>query len=102
MRATPYECEEGLRRKATDPESPWRVAENTIGDFWISTIFLGIAHNMSWSKEERPIVFETMIHNDKKDEWLSYQERYCTWDEALAGHNKAVEWVNNGCKEDEL
>lgn len=98
VKCTPEECEEGLRGRATD-NSSWRVNDTTIGPYWISTIFLGIDHRHSWSKTEEPIVFETMIKHEK-DGWLNYQERYCTWDEAKAGHGRAIWWVNNGCKED--
>lgn len=93
------ECERGLNRIATDPNAPERVGQTTVGDLWISTVFLSINHN--FHKEGPPIIFETMIRNQKEDEWLNYQERYCTYEQALAGHNEAVEWVKNGCKENE-
>ena len=41
-----------------------------------------------------------MIKDDNNG-WLDYQQRYSTWQEALEGHQKAIEWVNNGCKEEE-
>lgn len=53
----------------------------------ISTVFLGIDLRM-WSKP--PLLFETMIFGGEFNE---FQERYCTWDEAVEGHNKAVELV---------
>jgi hypothetical protein len=39
-----------------------------------------------------------MIFKAKRS--LDYCERYSTWDEALEGHNKAIEWVKDGCKDD--
>jgi hypothetical protein len=55
------------------------------GDVRISTVFLGLDHR--FSGKGRPIVFETMVfqgtHGDDT-------ERYCTWDEAEAGHAR---WV---------
>lgn len=69
------------------------LAGNTV---WVSTIFLGVDHNHGrffGLGDARPILFETMIfggvHND--DQW-----RYATWDEAVAGHDKAVELAKAG------
>jgi hypothetical protein len=30
-----------------------------------------------------------------------YCDRYSTWQEAEEGHKVAVEWVKNGCKEED-
>lgn len=51
----------------------------------VSTVFLGLDHNYG---EGKPILFETMIFGWEHGE---YQERYCTWDEAIKGHQKAIE-----------
>ncbi len=64
-----------------------RVAETEIEGIRISTVFLGLDHSYSFDKSATPILFETMIFGGEHDE---YQERYCTWDEAEAGHHKAV------------
>jgi hypothetical protein len=54
----------------------------------VSTVFLGLDH--SFGSGDAPVLFETMIfglpdeHPDR-----DYQERYCTWDEASAGHVRA-------------
>jgi hypothetical protein len=37
----------------------------------------------------------------KGDNCLDYQERYSTWKEAEEGHQKAIEWIKNGCKDEE-
>ncbi len=50
----------------------------------VSTVFLVIDHG--WDSTI-PVLFETMIFGGKHDE---YQRRYCTYDEAVAGHNKTV------------
>ncbi len=80
------------------------VKQEYIGDKFVSTVFLGIDHGYPiWSghtENYRPVVFETMIHDETKDEWLNYQERYSTWQEAEEGHKRAVEWVKNGCKDE--
>ena len=54
-------------------------------DIRVSTVFLGLDHGFG---AEEPVLFETMIFGGEYDE---YCERYCTWDEAVEGHAKAVE-----------
>ena len=57
------------------------------GDVYVSTVFLGLDHRMM--SEGPPILFETMafgVPNLEHD-----QERYSTWDQAVAGHDR---WVN--------
>lgn len=61
------------------------VEKTRIGDVYVSTVFLGIDH--SFTDDGPPILFETMIFGGPNDQW---QERYFTWDEALAGHNRVV------------
>jgi hypothetical protein len=66
--------------------------------FEVSTVFLGLDHR--WG-DGPPLLFETMIFQA----WLTpggprqpgelYCERYSTWDEALAGHRRALEAVAN-------
>ena len=60
------------------------VANDSVGEAVISTVFLGIDHNHSGG---RPLLFETMIFGGTYDQ---YQERYSTRDEAIAGHSKAL------------
>lgn len=69
------------------PEKDRVVKQETIGDAWISTVFLGLDH--SW-EEGPPVLFETMIFGGEHD---MYQDRYCTWEEAEEGHKKAVNLV---------
>lgn len=54
----------------------------------VSTVFLGIDHNFSFSGQ--PILFETMVFGGAHD---GDQERYCTWAEAEEGHLRWVEIV---------
>jgi hypothetical protein len=68
------------------------VAKSTIGQVEVSTVFLGIAHGI---RNGMPVLFETMIFDEDYDD---YQVRYCTWDEALAGHKAAVKLVEEGMK----
>lgn len=56
---------------------------------YVSTVFLGLDHN--WGPGP-PLLFETMIFGGPHDE---YQDRYATWDEADAGHAKAVAFATD-------
>jgi hypothetical protein len=62
------------------------VAKTNIGDVYVSTIFVGIDYRIA--DKGPPILFETMIFGGVNDRHI---ERYCTWDEAEAGHNRIVE-----------
>lgn len=55
---------------------------------FVSTVFLALDHNFGFGEDKRPILFETMIFGFPEHE--GYQERYRTWDEAEAGHKRAV------------
>jgi hypothetical protein len=51
---------------------------------YVSTIFLGMDHNYrTLVKEDRPILFETMVFGGAHD---GTQMRWCTYDEAVQGH----------------
>lgn len=69
-----------------------RVAETTIGNYWVSTVYLGHDHNF-FSPGNPPIIFETMVFNqdggiaEYNDE---YMDRYATWEQALQGHQNVV------------
>ncbi len=85
---TPEEVEEFL-------SSPRKIVkQEDVGIYWVSTVFLCIDHRYSFSREESPIVFETMITTN--GDWDDFQQRYCTSQEALAGHNEIVEKLKQG------
>lgn len=64
-----------------------RVAFDMVDGVTVSTVFLGLDHQ--WG-DGPPLLFETMIFGGPHDE---YQERYSTWEEAEAGHAKALATV---------
>ncbi len=66
------------------------VKRDKVGDARISTVFLGLDHG--WG--DKPLWFETMIFGAPEHD--DYQERYETWDEAEAGHAKALALVKSG------
>ena len=76
------------------------VADECIGDIRISTVWLGLDHgfNLHNSKNYRPLVFETMVFKDGNG-LECYCRRYSTWEEAELGHERAIQWVREGCKE---
>lgn len=90
-----YYILDGHEPKAVNSYLDWDSFENVhvskteIGDISVSTVFLGVDHSFG---EGSPVLFETMIFGGEHD---GYQERYCTWDEAEAGHARAVELVNS-------
>ncbi len=66
------------------PESR-RVAQTKINDdVHVSTVFLGMNHQYG---DSPPLLFETMIFGGAHDD---YQERCSTFEEAEAGHARAV------------
>ena len=67
-----------------------RVAQTTIGNKWVSTVFLGIDHAYHSDKLQ---IFETMINNTDTNEWEDYQTRCATWEEAEKMHLDAVNFV---------
>jgi hypothetical protein len=86
------------------------VALTPLDEYTVSTVFLGLDHR--WSGDGPPIVFETMIYGPKQEisllgrkrevpEFLDYQERYCTYEQALEGHEAACAQVREWNKESE-
>lgn len=73
------------------------IGEDCVNNMRISTVWLGLDHQ--WVDGESPLLFETMIFKDNNFD-SDYLERYSTYEQALEGHKKAVEWVKNGCKEE--
>lgn len=73
-----------------DPTTSGRIIQQDSlhSDVLVSTVFLGLNHG-SFELNAVPVLFETMIFGfgDK------FQERYCTYDEAVGGHLIALERV---------
>lgn len=68
-----------------------RIVEKTsVGDIEISTVFMPLNHAFD---DGPPLVFETMIFGGDLD---GEMWRYSTWDEAAAGHAKAVNAAKRG------
>lgn len=70
-----------------------RVAKDESNGVSISTVFLGIDHGFGGA--EKPVLWETMCFSHNPD-YSDYQERYTSYKDALAGHEKAVKAVREG------
>lgn len=66
-----------------------RVAYSKFGRIEVITSFIGMDHGYNFGADPayRPVLFETMVFGGPQNE---YMERYCTWDEAAAGHLEVV------------
>jgi hypothetical protein len=60
-----------------------RVGDDRRDNYRVSTVFLALDH--CWGSGD-PVLFETMVFFD--DGELGVMERYCTWAEAAAGHER--------------
>jgi hypothetical protein len=65
------------------------VGKDEIGDATVSTVFLGLDHSFGFGP---PMLFETMIFGGPHDQEM---ERYSTWEEAEAGHQRWVQKLSN-------
>lgn len=61
------------------------VRDTARDDVRVSTVFLGLDHG--FGDDGPPVLFETMVFVNGAEAGC---ERYCTWDEAEAGHER---WV---------
>ena len=76
------------------------VARDTIKDYDVSTVFLGLYQGYSFT--ENPLLFETMIfENDSHESHASYQTRCSTYEQALEMHQIAIDWIKINHKEKE-
>jgi hypothetical protein len=67
-----------------------QVADTQQDEVRVSTVFLGLDHSFWPARVGPPILFETMVFVNGSAEQM---ERYCTWDEAEAGHARWVKQV---------
>jgi hypothetical protein len=77
------------------------IKQEEVNGKFVSTVFLGLDHG--WGNPKKPVVFETMVFshpfNSKKEPCEDiYQTRSCTYKQALKHHERAIQWVKDGCK----
>jgi hypothetical protein len=85
IRSTIVDCGEWLEE---NPERKAVKQENVNDDIHVSTVFLGLDH--AWNSGI-PVLWETMIFGGEHDQ---YQERYTSYEDALEGHQLALNLVN--------
>lgn len=79
-----------------DSREKRRIARTNIGDYLVSTVFLGLDHSFGG---DVPILFETMVfkENDGTErghhELNDYGGRYFTREEALKAHKEICEQI---------
>lgn len=94
---------------ATDSLAEWvchfedpttrKVAFDTVKDYEVSTVFLGIDHN--FTPHGPPLLFETMVFPRGSMSDL-YCRRYSTKDEAFVGHHVVVDCLRRGVTPENL
>jgi hypothetical protein len=105
MDGTPYPPgEAGMLEWAADMNKPRHVGMTRLANGrHISTVWLGLDHNY-WPKGA-PVIFESAYVGDKYESYgtilgrrvftqIDVLDRYCTKDDALAGHNAIVDRYN--------
>lgn len=93
--SVPCSLEEwGLNREYMRKNNIKHVAEETIHDLWISTVWIGL--DQKFPDDGPPLLFETMVFNKNHEE--IYFSHSSTYSEAEEDHKKAIEWVKNGCQ----
>lgn len=71
------------------------VRQTNYNEYFISTVWLGLDHQYSPDENASPLVFETMIFHRSNRGVDIYCDRYTTYQEALDGHEKALDWVKH-------
>jgi hypothetical protein len=106
----PVPCDDLLQWARWIEDSKQRiVAQEYVGDLWVSTVFMGLDH--SFSDTAPPLLFETMVfrYANPADEMeaaahgytcprhLQVDDAPCyrepTWELALESHVQAVQWA---------
>lgn len=74
------------------------VAQTTVGDLMVSTVFLGLDHSSFTGAP--PELFETMVFNKDGEAHDQKQWRCSTYEEAQAQHRAVVEKVSSANHDD--
>lgn len=75
---------------AGEPD-PWRVARDEVGEWNVSTVFLGVDHQFG---NGPPVLWETMVFGPEP--WSDWQDRYTSRADAEVGHARVVEMIRLG------
>ena len=90
---TPVPCDDLLTwGKWLENREVRRVALTCVGEYKVSTVFLGLDHQYG---DGHPLLFETMIFGGSYGREEEYQTRCSTWEEAEQMHVNAVDLVGS-------
>lgn len=91
---TPVECTDLYEWGRAFETQDRRVAITKFGRVDVITSFIAIDHGYNFGADPafRPVLFETMVFGGPQNE---YMERYCTWDEAAAGHAEVAALIED-------
>lgn len=67
----------------------------------VSTVFLALDHKFLYSVGD-PVLWETMIFEQGDTGKETYQERYTSYEDAVKGHQDAIDWLDEQIKHGEL
>lgn len=92
---TPVPCTfmEHVQWKDQHGEAERIVARTRVHGVVVSTVFLMLDHYLGINENHVPVLFETMRFREDgatAAPFYNQQQRYCTWDEAIAGHKAIV------------
>jgi hypothetical protein len=62
---------------------------------FVSTVFLCMDHSWNRNPDHKPVLFETMVFPDVTSGADEYMERYTSYEDALEGHKRALEYANS-------
>lgn len=77
------------------------VAQTEHQGYWISTVFLALDHKFLYSGGD-PVLWETMIFEQGDTGKETYQERYTSYEDAVKGHQDAIDWLDEQIKNGEV
>lgn len=82
------------------------VAQSVHQGYWISTVFLSLDHcfipHGFIPKVSKPVLWETMIFEQGDTGKETYQKRYTSHEDAVKGHQDAIDWLDDKIKRGEL
>lgn len=88
-RGEPKQCDDVLKWGAWYETGDRRVKMDIVGDYCISTIFLGLDYGWGW--KDRPIIWETMVFKGEESLW--FDRCGGSREQAEAMHAKMIEQV---------
>lgn len=63
----------------------------------VSTVWIGLAWMLEVEEGGKPLIFETMVFGEDKDDWDDLGcWRWASKEEAMAGHQKIVDDIRSG------